>query len=237
MNLDVLIFAAHPDDAELSMGGTIVRFTSKGLSIGVVDLTKGEMSTRGNTSLRAKETKAASKILKLKVRENLNLQDGNITVSKESLKKVVRLIRKYKPKIVFAPYFNDRHPDHIDASNLVKRAVFKSGLEKFKTSNESKSQHPIRPKNFFYYMQTYLFEPSVIVDISDYFETKMKAVLSFKSQFYNPSLKKEETFISRPEFLEYIEARARFFGFQIGKIYGEPFYCEEAIEYDFLNLL
>ena len=237
MNLDVLIFAAHPDDAELSMGGTIAQFTSKGLNIGVVDLTKGEMSTRGNTSLRAKETKAASKILKLKVRENLNLQDGNITVSKESLKKVVRLIRKYKPKIVFAPYFNDRHPDHIDASNLVKQAVFKSGLEKFKTSNESKSQHPFRPKKIFYYMQTYLFEPSVIVDISDYFETKMKAVLSFKSQFYNPSLKKEETFISRPEFLEYIEARARFFGFQIGKIYGEPFYCEEAIEYDFLNLL
>jgi bacillithiol biosynthesis deacetylase BshB1 len=236
MNLDVLIFAAHPDDAELSMGGTIARFTSKGLRVGVVDLTKGEMSTRGNTKIRAKETQAASKILKLKIRENLNLQDGNITVSKESLNKVVRLLRKYKPKIVFAPYFNDRHPDHIDSSALIKRAVFKSGLEKFKTLNESKSQNPFRPKKIFYYMQTYLFIPSVIVDISDYFENKMKAVLSFKSQFHNPTLNKEETFISRPEFLEYIEARARFYGFQIGKLYGEPFFCEEAVEYDFANL-
>ena len=237
MNLDVLIFAAHPDDAELSMGGTIARFTSKGLKVGVIDLTKGELSTRGSTKIRAKETQTASRILKLKVRENLNLQDGNISVSQNSLNKVVGLIRKYKPKIVFAPYFNDRHPDHIDASALIKRAVFKSGLEKLKTSVDSKSQHPFRPKKIFYYMQTYLFQPSVIVNISDYFEIKMKSVLAFKSQFHNPSLKKEETFISRPEFLEYIEARARFFGFQIGKIYGEPFYCEEAIEYDFINLL
>ena len=140
MNLDVLIFAAHPDDAELSMGGTIARFTLKGLNVGVIDLTKGEMSTRGNTKIRAKETLTASRILKLKVRENLNLQDGNISVSQNSLNKVVSIIRKYKPKIVFAPYFNDRHPDHIDASALIKRAVFKSGLEKLKTINNSKTR-------------------------------------------------------------------------------------------------
>jgi N-acetylglucosamine malate deacetylase 1 len=237
MNLDVLVFAAHPDDAELSMGGTIARFVDNGFKVGIIDLTKGEMSTRGNTKIRAKETVAASKALKLKMRENLELPDGGISISPKSLKSVVTHLRNTKPKIVFAPYFNDRHPDHIDASALIKRAVFKSGLEKFSTSYNGKSQRPFRPNKIFYYMQTYLFIPSMIVDISNYFETKMKAVLSFKSQFHNPELKRNETFISRPEFIDYIEARARFYGFQIGKIYGEPFYCEEAIEYDFLNIL
>jgi bacillithiol biosynthesis deacetylase BshB1 len=237
MNLDVLIFAAHPDDAELSMGGTIARFTAKALKVGVVDLTRAELSTRGDVRTRAKETNEASKILKLRVRENLGIKDGNISISQESLKKVVALIRKYKPSIVFAPYFNDRHPDHIDTSKLIKRAVFSSGLEKLKTSLTGNSQSAYRPKKIFYYMQTYIFEPSFIVDISDYFETKMKSCKAFKSQFHNPSLKKEDTFISKPEFLDYVEARAKFYGFQIRKKYGEPFYCDEDIEYDFTDLL
>ncbi len=237
MKLDILIFSAHPDDAELSMGGTIARFTAEGKKVGVVDLTKGEMSTRGNIKIRAKETGAANKILKLKVRENLGLKDGNITLSDSSLKEVVRKIRKYKPSIVFAPYLNDRHPDHIDASNLIKRAVFNSGLKKFITITDSKSQPHYRPEKIFYYMQTYIFNPSFIVDITNYFDTKIKAVKAFKSQFHNSKLKEEDTFISRPEFLEYVEARAKFYGFQIGKRYGEPFYCEETINYDFSDLL
>lgn len=237
MNLDVLVFAAHPDDAELSMGGTIARFTSNNLKVGVADLTKAELSTRGDVKTRAKETKEASKILKLKIRVNLGIKDGNVTISPESLKKVVSLIRKLKPSIVFAPYFNDRHPDHMDVSNLIKRAVFSSGLEKFKTSSSGRSQQAYRPKKIFYYMQTYLFEPSFIVDVSDYFETKMKSCKAFNSQFHNPSLQKEYTFISKPEFLDYVEARAKFYGFQIRKKYGEPFYCEENIEYDFSDLL
>jgi len=237
MNLDVLVFAAHPDDAELSMGGTIARFTSNGLKVGVVDLTKAELSTRGDVKTRAKETTEASKILKLKIRENLGFEDGNISISQNSIKKVSEVIRKYKPAIVFAPYFNDRHPDHIDVSKLIKRAVFSSGLEKLKTSLSGKSQLPYRPKKIFYYMQTYLFEPSFIVDISEYFHIKMKSVHAFKSQFHNPVLKKEDTFISKPEFIDYVEARAKFYGFQIRKKYGEPFCCDENIEYDFLNLL
>ena len=237
MKLDILVFAAHPDDAELSMGGTIARFTANGLKVGIADLTKAELSTRGNTSLRAKETNEASRILKLKVRENLELPDGNISATEDSLKKVVSIIRKYEPKIVFAPYFNDRHPDHIDTSILIKRAMFSSGLEKFKTKLNGKSQPPCRPKKLFYYMQTYLFEPSVIVDITDYFETKMKSCRAYKSQFHNPELKKEDTFISKPEFLDYVEARAKFYGFQIRKKFGEPFYCEEAIEYSFEEYL
>ena len=237
MKLDVLVFAAHPDDAELSMGGTIARFTSIALKVGVVDLTRAELSTRGNVIKRARETDAATKILKLKMRENLGIKDGVVKISIENLKKVVSVIRNYKPSIVFAPYFNDRHPDHIDVSNLVKRAVFSSGLEKFKTSLSGKSQTEYRPKKIFYYMQTYIFEPSFIVDISQHFQTKMKSCKAFTSQFHNPSLKKEDTFISKPEFLDYVEARAKFYGFQIRKKYGEPFYCEEAIEYDFSNLL
>ncbi len=237
MNLDVLVFAAHPDDAELSMGGTIARFTAKGFKVGVMDLTKAEMSTRGDVKTRADETAEASKILKLKIRENLGFEDGNISISQNSVKKVSEVIRKYKPSIVFAPYFNDRHPDHIDVSKLIKRAVFSSGLEKLKTTLSGKSQLPYRPKKLFYYMQTYVFEPSFIVDVSEYFHIKMKSVHSFKSQFHNPVLKKEDTFISKPEFLDYVKARAEFYGFQIRKKYGEPFYCEEDIEYDFLNLL
>ncbi len=237
MNLDALVFAAHPDDAELSMGGTIARFTSNSLKVGVVDLTKAELSTRGDVITRTKETEEATKILKLKIRENLGIKDGNISVSQENLNKVVSLIRKYKPSIVFAPYFNDRHPDHIDVSKLIKRAVFSSGLEKFKTSSSGKSQTEYRPKKIFYYMQTYLFKPSFIVDISDYFQIKMKSVDAFKSQFHNPAFKKEDTFISKPEFIDYVEARAKFYGFQIRKKYGEPFFCEENIEYDIANFL
>ena len=237
MKLDILVFAAHPDDAELSMGGTIAKFTSQGLKVGVADLTKAELSTRGNVITRAKETAAASKILKLKIRENLGIKDGNISSSPENVKKVVTLIRKYKPTIVFAPYFNDRHPDHIDASHLIKRAVFSAGLEKFKTIIAGKSQIQYRPKKIFYYMQTYLFQPTFIVDISEYFEQKMKSVNEYQSQFHNPAFKNEDTFISKPEFLDYVKSRAEFYGFQLRKKYGEPFYCEENIEYDFADLL
>lgn len=237
MKLDVIVFAAHPDDAELSMGGTIAKFASKGLKVGIVDFTRAELSTRGNVKLREKETAEASKILKIKLRENLGISDGVIVLTQDSLKKVVRIIRKYKPSIVFAPYFNDRHPDHIDTSNLVKRAVFSSGLERFKTSYSGKSQKAYRPKKILYYMQTYLFEPSFVVDITDHFETKMKSVNAYKSQFHNPEIKTEDTFISQPGFLDYVEARAKFYGFQIRKKYAEPFFCEEKIEYNFIDLL
>jgi bacillithiol biosynthesis deacetylase BshB1 len=146
-------------------------------------------------------------------------------------------IRRYKPKIIFAPYFNDRHPDHIDASKLVKEAMFVSGLAKVKTFDREVAQEAYRPKKLFYFMQTYSFEPTFIVDVSDYFEMKMKAVKVFETQFYNPKSKEPETFISQPDFLSFIEARAKVYGFQIGKKFGEPFYCEEKIELELSNLL
>ena len=233
MTLDVLVFAAHPDDAELAMGGTIARFANDGFSVGVVDLTRGEMGTRGSAETRHKEALEAAKILKTSIRENLLIPDGDIEISNGNVQKVVLSIRKYRPKIVFAPFYNDRHPDHIGASKLIKRAMFVSGLEKIKTSESEIAQRAYRPAKLFYYMQTYTFEPSFIVDISNFFETKMKAVWAYSTQFHNPESNEPETFISSPEFIEYVDARAKFYGFQIGKKFGEPFYCEEKIE---LNL-
>ncbi len=237
MNLDILIFAAHPDDAELSMGGTIAKLIKGGLKLGLIDLTRGELGTRGSAEIRLKEAQKASEILNITHRENLGLKDGSIKVNDEYLLKIISKIRKYKPKIIFAPYFNDRHPDHIGCGQLIKEAVFFSGLPKIVTEENEKIQVPHRPKKLFYYMQTYEVKPSFIVDISETFEIKMRAIKAYESQFHNPNSKEPETFISQPNFLKYIEARAKVFGFKIGKDYGEPFFCEEEIEFDLINFI
>jgi bacillithiol biosynthesis deacetylase BshB1 len=236
MKLDVIVFAAHPDDAELSIGGTIAKFSSLKLKTGIIDLTRGEMSSRGNIKLRQKEADKAGEILGIAYRENLGISDGNIEINKKNLEKVINVIRRLTPKIVFAPYFNDRHPDHIQASKLIKDAMFKTGLTKFKTKFNGKNQSAYRPAKLYYYMQTYSFTPTFIVDITDTFERKMKAVRAYSSQFYDPNHKGPETFISRPEFINYLEARARYYGFEISKKYGEPFFCEEKIEMEIKNL-
>ncbi|MBK8945129.1 MAG: bacillithiol biosynthesis deacetylase BshB1 [Ignavibacteriae bacterium] len=237
MKLDIVVFAAHPDDAELSMGGTIAKLTNVGFKIGIVDLTGGELGTRGSKLIRKIESQNADKILNITVRDNLNIKDGHIFVDKENTLKIIKAIRKYQPKIIFAPYFKDRHPDHIEASKLIKRAMFFAGLPKIKTSLNSKLQNAFRPKRIFYFMQTYEFQPSFIVDISETFETKMKAVFAYQTQFYNKKSKEPETFISTPEFINFLEARAKTFGFKIGKKYGEAFYSEELIELDLINFL
>ena len=237
MNLDVLVFAAHPDDAELSMGGTIAKLSSKKYKIGLIDFTRGELGTRGSADLRQQEAFQAALALKVAIRENLNIPDGNIERNKQNLMKVIMTIRKYRPKIIFAPYFNDRHPDHIDTSFIVKQAMFSTGLIKIKTFDKEVLQQAFRPNRLFYFMQTYTFEPSFIVDVSSCFEIKMKAVNSYSSQFFNPKSTEPETFISKPGFIQYIESRAQFYGFQIGKQYGEPFFCEEKIELDLTGLL
>jgi bacillithiol biosynthesis deacetylase BshB1 len=236
MNLDAIVFAAHPDDAELGMGGTISKITKSNLKVGLVDITLGEMSTRGNSDIRKQEADKASKILKTSIRENLFIPDGDIQLTDENVKKIVVLIRKHLPKVIFAPYFNDRHPDHVSASNLVKKAFFVSGLNKYVTSKKSKKQKAYRPEKLFYYMQTYSFNPSFIMDISNSFEEKMHSVKAFGTQFHDPESDEPDTFISQPEFIEYVEARAKYYGFQIGKKYGEPFYCDEDIELDIAQI-
>lgn len=230
MNLDVLIFSAHPDDAELSMGGTIALLTKNNFKVGLIDLTRGELSTRGNPELRQREAFNAAIKLKVSLRENLEIPDGDIQLNKENIIKVLIAIRKYKPKVIFCPFHNDRHPDHSDANALIKKAIFNSGLDKIKTFDKEIIQTPHRPLKTFYYMQTIPFEPSFIVNITDTFEQKCNAIECYSSQFYNPNSKEPETFISRREFLSYLKARAEFYGFQINKHYGEPFFSEEKIE-------
>lgn len=232
MTLDVLIFATHPDDAELTMGGTVAKLTNKGYKVGIVDVTRGELGTRGTPEIRQKEAFQAAIILKVASRENLNIPDGDIQDSKENMIKFIMCIRKYKPKILFAPYMNDRHPDHIKVHSLVKAAHFSSGLPKIRTFDKGTPQDAYRPAKLFYYMQTYTFEPSFIIDISDHFDTKMKSMQAYSTQFYNPDSAEPETFISSPEFVTFIRARAEFYGFKIGKKYGEPFFSEEVIEID-----
>lgn len=235
MNLDVLVFAAHPDDAELSMGGTIAKLTLNNLKIGIIDLTRGELGTRGTAESRQKEAFNAALALNVALRENLEIPDGDIQNTKENVQKIIMKIRKFKPKIIFAPYFNDRHPDHIDASQLIKRAMFSTGLSKINTFDKEVPQNHFRPQKLFYYMQTYTFDPTFIIDISDTFAQKMKSVECYSSQFHNPKSKEPETFISRPEFINYIKSRAEYYGFSIGKMYGEPFFCEENIELDLVS--
>lgn len=235
MNLDILVFCAHPDDAELSMGGTIAKLTSHNLKVGIIDFTAGELGTRGTSEIRQKEAFQAAIVLKVATRENFYIPDGDIKINKENLMHVVAAIRKYKPKIVFAPYKLDRHPDHMHVSKLVKQGVFYAGLEKIKTLEDTHVQKAFRPQKLFYYMQSHAFVPSFIVDITETYETKMKAVRAFGTQFHDPKSKEPETFISQPRFMKYIESRSQFYGFQIGKDYGEPFFSEEAVELDIVG--
>ena len=213
MNLDVLIFAAHPDDAELSMGGTIARFTSSGIKTGIIDLTEAELSTRGTIESRREETSLATSILKVDYRENLGLHDGEVKSSKEFVDLAVSKIRQFKPKIIFAPYFNDRHPDHIGTAQIVKDAFFFSGLTRYETIENDKLQEAYRPAKLFYFFQTYETDPTFITDISEFYETKMKAVKAYSTQFYNPDSSEPETFISKENFILFLEARAKYYGF------------------------
>lgn len=230
MKLDALFFAAHPDDVELSCGGTVIKLSDSGKKTGIVDLTSGELSTRGTLNIRKRETDNSSKILGVIKRINLAIPDGNIQNNAANRLKIIRILRQYSPEIIFFPHFYDRHPDHFHTHQLVKEAAYYSGLQKIKTNLNGKTQKAYRPKRNFYYMQTYTFEPGFIVDISGAFEMKMDAISCYKSQFYNPGNKEPNTFISEKKFLEYIYARAKYYGFQAGVDFGEPFFMEEKIK-------
>jgi len=239
MSLDFLAFAAHPDDIELGMGGTVAKLTKQNKTVGIIDMTEGELGTRGTKETRKLESSDANKILSVTLRENLGIRDGNVLVNDQNLTKVIQQIRKHKPTIIFAPYNNDRHPDHIEASKLVKRAIFLAGLTKIKTELDGTKQESYRAKKLFYYMLTFEFEPSFVIDISETFEIKMEAIRAYKTQFHVEGIKvfDPSTFISNPEFIKYYEARAKTLGFKIKKEYGEAFYSEELIELNFLNYL
>jgi bacillithiol biosynthesis deacetylase BshB1 len=229
MKLDVLAIGAHPDDIELACGGTVAKLVQQGRKVAILDLTQGELGTRGSKEIRHKEAANAAKILGIEFRENLELPDGNIEITMENRLKLMSVIRKYKPEILLMPHNNERHPDHEHAHYLAKEAWFYSGLEKVPTYDKGKLQEPFRPKKYFYFMQKYGFIPSFIIDVSDQIDIRMNAVRAFRSQFHDPNSRERDTVLSRPEFLEIIEMQLRFYGHQIGVRYGEPFFSVEPI--------
>lgn len=227
MKLDILVFAAHPDDAELSCGGTIAKHTDLGKKVGIADLTRGELGTRGTPELRAKEAEKAAGILGLSVRLNLGFPDGFFNEDEDSLKRIIEVIRRFRPEIVIANAFHDRHPDHGRGGTLVSRACFLAGLEKIVTLDAGEQlQDAWRPKAVYRYIQDRFIKPDFIIDISDVWETKARAIRAFSSQFHNPDSQESVTYISTPEFLHFLEARAREMGHPVGFKYGEGFVFE-----------
>ncbi|HOX83528.1 MAG TPA: bacillithiol biosynthesis deacetylase BshB1, partial [Chryseolinea sp.] len=212
------------DDAELGCGGTIAKHISEGKKVGIVDFTRGELGTRGTIETRNKEAQDSAKILSVSVRENLGLKDGFFQNDTETQLTVIRAIRKYSPEIVLANAIYDRHIDHGKGASLAYDAGFLSGLVKIETKDENGIiQEAWRPKAVYHYIQSVLIEPDFIVDVSDFWETKMKAIRAFKTQFHDPKSSEPETYISSPAFLNMVESRGVEFGHAIGTKYGEGF--------------
>ncbi len=224
MKLDVLAIGAHPDDVDLSCGGTVIKLGRQGKRVGLLDLTRGELGTRGTAEIRALEAAAAASILGVSVRENTAIPDGNIESNPENRLKVIRVIRRYKPDVLLLPYAVDRHPDHERAFTLCRESWFQAGLARIESLEDGVRQEPWRPRTYYHFMQWFEFPPSFIVDITDEFEQRMECVRAFKSQFYDPESKERGTVLSTPEFLEMLRTRMAYYGDRIGARYGEPFF-------------
>jgi len=229
MKIDILVIAAHPDDAELCCSGTIIQQIKKGKSVGIIDLTKGEMGTRGTPEIRMAESKEAAAILGLAFRENMGFKDYFFENDEEHQAQLVKKIRYYQPDIVLTNASSDRHPDHGKASELVEHSVFLSGLIKFETKVNEELQAPHRPHNVYHFIQNNYIEPDFIIDITECWDTKIKSVKAYKSQFYDPNSGEPESFISSKGFLDFIEARAMAMGHKIGVKYGEGFTSKKKI--------
>ena len=221
--LDILAFGAHPDDVELGCAGTILLQISLGFRVGVIDLTKGELGTRGTAEIRSKEANEASKKMNLSIRENLAFPDGFFENNQESKYEIIKKIRQYQPSIILCNAKEDRHPDHGRAASLVQDASFLSGLEKVKTHHNNNPQEPFRPRVIYNYIQYNDQKPDFIVDISRFMDHKMEIIKSYKSQFYDPNSKESETIISKKEFLDLIRSRSADLGRFISVDYAEGF--------------
>ena len=232
LKLDILAFAAHPDDVELACSGTVIKHIQQGKKVGVIDLTRGELGTRGDVPTRMKEAEVSSQIMKIAVRENLDLPDGFLAENEDSLKKIIVAIRKYQPEIVLCNAKYDRHPDHGLAGQIVSRACFLSGLIKIETG-----QPAWRPKMVYHYIQDRFIQPDLIIDITDQFEERMKTVLAFKSQFFNADSNEPLTPIATKEFLDNLKGRLFQFGRLINTTYGEGFTTERPVGTDDLFTL
>ena len=226
MKLDIMAFGAHPDDVELSAAGTLINQVKLGHKCGIVDLTKGELGTRGTSDDRMKEAEIATQIMGIHVRENLGMSDGFFENDKENQLKIIEVIRKYQPEIILCNAITDRHIDHGRGSKLVSDAAFLSGLVKIETKNNGNPQEAWRPKAVYHYIQDRFLSPDFVVDISNSIQTKVDAIMAYRSQFYNPNSSEPETAISSKEFLEFLKGRWMEMGRPAGFQYAEGFTVE-----------
>jgi bacillithiol biosynthesis deacetylase BshB1 len=230
MKLDVLAFGSHPDDVELGCSGTLINEVKRGKKVGVIDLTQGELGTRGTIETRYQEAADAAKIMGVAVRENLKMRDGFFTNDEAHQMQVVRMLRKYQPEVVIANILEDRHPDHGRGGWLLYDACFLSGLRQVKTiDDEGRSQEKWRPKILLHYIQDRFYEPDIIIDVTDAWEQRMKSIRAYKTQFYDPNSNEPQSYLSNPEFIEALAARARLLGKRIGVKYAEGFVSKKNI--------
>lgn len=226
MKLDILAFGAHPDDVEFAAGGTVCKAVADGKKVGIIDLTRGELGTRGTAETRDEESSQASKTMGIHIRENLGFKDGFFKNNEGHQLEVIKMIRKYQPDIVLTNSDDGRHPDHARGEELVRHACFLSGLAKIETGQER-----WRPKRVFQYIHGQYIKPDFVVDISDFYDQKIKAIKDYKSQFYDPNNTKElETVLTNPEFWDWVEGRAKDYGSFIGVTYGEGFLVSNPIK-------
>lgn len=237
MKLDILAFGAHPDDVELGCSGTIAKEISLGKKVGIIDLTRGELGTRGSVEIRNAESAKASAILGVSVRENLDMRDGFFINDEAHQMKIIQMIRKYQPEIVLCNAVDDRHVDHGKGSKLVSDACFLSGLRKIETNLNGENQNAWRPKVVYHYIQWKNLEPDFVVDISDFMDIKMEAILAYSSQFYNPNTNEPESPISSKNFLDSVKYRAQDLGRIIGTDFAEGFTVERYLAVNSLSNL
>lgn len=226
MKLDILAFGAHPDDVELGAGATVAKEISLGKKVGIIDLTRGELGTRGSAEIRDNEAAAAAKILGLSARENLGFADGFFVNDKKHQTEIIKMLRKYQPEIVLCNAVDDRHIDHPKGSELVSNSCFLSGLVKFETQLDGEQQKAWRPKKVYHYIQWKNLEPDFVVDVTGFIDKKIEAILAYSSQFYDPKSDEPETPISNKNFIDSVTYRARDLGRYIGAEYAEGFNAE-----------
>jgi N-acetylglucosamine malate deacetylase 1 len=226
-SVDAMFFAAHADDIELTCGGTIAKMVREGKRAGIVDLTRGEMGTRGDPETRLRESRASAKILGATFREQFDFGDGGLRTGRDEEMQIIDIVRRWRPSIVFAPWPDERHPDHVRSGRLVAEASFYAGLRKIETKLAAH-----RPQAVVYYLQNYLPPLSFVMDVTEAWETKMKAVNCYKSQFFDQKSKEPRTFIAEEKFLEMIEARGKHFGALIGARYGEAYVTKQPPRID-----
>jgi len=237
MKLDILAFGAHPDDVELSCAGTLAKQAALGNSCGVVDLTRGELGTRGTAEIRMAEAEEAGKVMGLKARHNLGFRDGFFVNDEEHRMAIIQQIRRFRPKIIIANAPQDRHPDHGRGSFLVKEASFLAGLKMIESEWEGEKQEAWRPELVLYYIQFQNLKPDFIVDIGEHIQTKLKSIEAYRSQFYDPNSSEPATVISSKNFLDSVTYRAQDMGRLIGAEYGEGFIAAQDLGLDDLMQL